>query len=313
VPAHWNPPLVYGPGKPKKPGPSKTWLKQKAAHEELMAWAATAPPLEMLALPPADPDALYWPMATEPKHDPAKLFEKYLNAAWKQFSGSVTISPLQESASGKKFLAMTGTAVEEALSAGLVQNGTLPSSWTNSGTEYAKVGRALGFTEKEIQALVTCNDSGVSFAVIAELIDSHPVVYSSALTPRRQAEEKDFVKRCAAKIRARGKQFQGYSLPEGVGLKAVNLTEFWANKPGSVMPVDDLAVLKSGNDGSLYYDPAYSPAEPQLWTPKTGKNAVASLAEYLGIWLPPQPQQQTSVWEFDGPFTTWDFNVGHNV
>jgi hypothetical protein len=55
---------------------------------------------------------------------------------------------------------------------------------------------ALGFTVNEIKALVQCNDSRVPFSVIADLIEAHPTVYSSALTPNRLAEEAAFVSRC---------------------------------------------------------------------------------------------------------------------
>jgi hypothetical protein len=66
---------------------------------------------------------------------------------------------------------------------------------------YGEVGRALGFTQSEIQHLVAANDSGLSFTVIAALIEEHPPVYSSAMTPTRKAEEHAFCENVVAAIK----------------------------------------------------------------------------------------------------------------
>ena len=79
------------------------------------------------------------------------------------------------------------------------QNMYLSTAFVQSAADaakYVQVAEALGFTRREIQALVECNDSHVPFAAIADLIDSHPVVYSWALTPTRGADETRFVQRC---------------------------------------------------------------------------------------------------------------------
>lgn len=80
-------------------------------------------------------------------------------------------------------------------------NDTIPSSaseWQSS--YYGQVGKALGFTPNEINALVSANDTGLSFATIAALIDEHPPVLSSALTGRRTEEETAFLKNVQAAI-----------------------------------------------------------------------------------------------------------------
>jgi hypothetical protein len=81
-------------------------------------------------------------------------------------------------------------------------NTSLPvkkADWHDS--YYGQVGRALGFTQSEIQHLVAANDSGLSFAVIAALIEEHPPVYSSAMTPTRKAEARAFCENVVAAIK----------------------------------------------------------------------------------------------------------------
>ena len=81
-------------------------------------------------------------------------------------------------------------------------NTSLPvkkADWHDS--YYGEVGRALGFTQSEIQHLVAANDSGLSFTVIAALIEEHPPVYSSAMTPTRKAEERAFCENVVAAIK----------------------------------------------------------------------------------------------------------------
>lgn len=65
---------------------------------------------------------------------------------------------------------------------------------------YGQVGRALGFTEQEIRYLVSANDNGISFAIIAALIEEHPPVLSSAYTEHRKAEETAFCANVKAAI-----------------------------------------------------------------------------------------------------------------
>ena len=150
--------------------------------------------------------------------------------------------------------------------------GAPPASW--AGSDYEKVARALGFTENEIKALVRCNDSRVPFAVIADLIDAHPTVYSSALTPARLAEEQEFIDRCQAAIRAR--HLKGMA------------------GPSSWYIMDDFAP-ETAPFTALYstYALAYNvtseatPKSTLLWTPGAHYGGP-SLASMLGIWTPPK-------------------------
>ncbi|MDB5069681.1 MAG: hypothetical protein JWM87_792 [Candidatus Eremiobacteraeota bacterium] len=96
--------------------------------------------------------------------------------------------------------------------AGMAQEAVEPNVWIGEAmqsfasplsSEYERVAQALGFTKLEVDALVRCNDAGLSFAEIADLIEAHPVVFSAAMTPRRKGEETDFVALCDERLGAR--------------------------------------------------------------------------------------------------------------
>lgn len=150
-----------------------SWLE--ANFSTIVGFDPSGAPEPLLALPPAKDGVLYWPMAVEVKAP-----------EWPDgyFVGEGSHAKVYLKNAPGMIVWYDGEPYPQVV-----------STWTET-SEYAKVGKALGFTPPEIQVLVECNDAGLPFSEIADLIESHPPVYSSNLTARRLDEAGEFIGKC---------------------------------------------------------------------------------------------------------------------
>lgn len=173
----------------------------------------------------------------------------------------------------------------------------------NNGTNfsdghYAQVGKALGFTTVEIEALVRANDQGVSFGTLALLIEEHPPIYSSVMTPTRRAEEAAFCENVKAAV-----LHHHASLHVDGGLDYLALTAWdpytgkaaWKKKPSlsneslmafyKKMMAEPPKSYTTGKEVNPYEGIQY--ATSAFWTaPHPFLAKPSELTKLLGIWTP---------------------------
>lgn len=157
---------------------------------------------------------------------------------------------------------------------------------------YDMVGHALGFTQEEIQALVTANDTGLSFATIATLIEEHPPVLSSARTPKRVAEETMFIANVTAATKHHAASKPKYFVQDFSWKQVPNQIMIKSTPKGYDDLYDWLMLSMYATTSNVYESIAKTGVNSfASWTgkPKYGLISPAQpgeLAKLMGIWTP---------------------------